>query len=59
MKELFEAQEAQAARKSRAELMKAIDADYYGYLDDDDNLLVPQGEIKSFGDKLGNINFFF
>ena len=24
--------------------MKAIDADYYGYLDDDDNLLVPQEE---------------
>jgi hypothetical protein len=24
--------------------MKEIDADYYGYLDDDDNLLIPQEE---------------
>lgn len=25
-------------------MLKEIDADYYGYLDDDDNLLVPQEE---------------
>lgn len=28
-------------RKTRAELIKNVDADYYGYLDDDDGLLVP------------------
>lgn len=31
-------------KKSRAELMREIDAEYYGYLDDDDNLLVVQEE---------------
>ena len=29
------------ARKTRAELMKDIDADYYGYRDEDDGLIVP------------------
>lgn len=28
-------------RKTRAELMKDIDADYYGYRDEDDGVLVP------------------
>ena len=28
-------------RKTRAELMKDIDADYYGYRDEDDGLIVP------------------
>ena len=28
-------------RKTRAELMKFIDADYYGYRDEDDGVLVP------------------
>lgn len=32
-------------KKSRAELMREIDAEYYGYLDDDDNLLLAQ-ELK-------------
>lgn len=43
VKELFE-QEVQPTKKSRAELMREIDAEYYGYLDDDDNLLVAQEE---------------
>ena len=30
-----------APRKTRAELMKDIDADYYGYRDEDDGVLVP------------------
>ena len=34
--------------------MKAIDADYYGYLDDDDNLLVPQEEKCEKERKLNN-----
>lgn len=29
------------ARKTRAELMKDIDADYYGYRDEDDGVLIP------------------
>ena len=28
-------------RKTRAELMKDIDADYYGYRDEDDGVIVP------------------
>lgn len=28
-------------RKTRAELMKDIDAEYYGYRDEDDGVLVP------------------
>ena len=28
-------------RKTRAELMKAIDAEYYGYRDEDDGILEP------------------
>lgn len=43
VKELFE-QEVAPTRKNRAELMREIDADYYGYLDDYDNLLVEQEE---------------
>lgn len=30
-----------APRKTRAEMMKFIDADYYGYRDEDDGVLVP------------------
>ncbi len=33
---------AAAPKKSRAELMKEIDAEYYGYLDDEDYLLLEQ-----------------
>ena len=29
-------------KKSRAELMKEIDAEYYGYIDDEDHLLLEQ-----------------
>lgn len=43
VKELFE-QDIVPTRKNRAELMREIDADYYGYLDDDDNLLIDQEE---------------
>lgn len=43
VKELFE-QEVAPTRKNRAELMREIDADYYGYLDDEDYLLIKQEE---------------
>nr|CAG4648078.1 EOG090X09UC [Moina brachiata]SVE93136.1 EOG090X09UC [Moina brachiata] len=41
VRELFEQEPMPIPKKSRAELMKDIDADYYGYRDDDDGLLIP------------------
>ncbi|XP_067935273.1 pre-mRNA-splicing factor ISY1 homolog [Watersipora subatra] len=41
VKELFEQEPPPPPRKTRAELMKDIDADYYGYRDEDDGILVP------------------
>lgn len=44
VRELFEQEPAPPPRKTRAELMKDIDADYYGYRDDDDGILIPLEE---------------
>ena len=44
VKELFEQEVVTGTKKSRAEMMREIDAEYYGYLDDEDNLLIPQEE---------------
>ncbi|KAJ9577330.1 hypothetical protein L9F63_006074, partial [Diploptera punctata] len=41
VRELFEQEPPLPPRKTRAELMKDIDADYYGYRDDDDGILTP------------------
>ncbi|XP_073682303.1 pre-mRNA-splicing factor ISY1 homolog [Garra rufa] len=41
VRELFEKEPVPPPRKTRAELMKEIDADYYGYRDEDDGVLVP------------------
>ncbi|XP_043108540.1 pre-mRNA-splicing factor ISY1 homolog isoform X1 [Puntigrus tetrazona] len=41
VRELFEKEPIPPPRKTRAELMKDIDADYYGYRDEDDGVLVP------------------
>ena len=41
VRELFEQEPPPPPRKTRAELMKDIDADYYGYRDDDDGILLP------------------
>lgn len=41
VRELFEKEPVPAPRKARAELMKDIDADYYGYRDEDDGVLAP------------------
>ena len=41
VRELFEQEPPAPARKTRGELMKDIDADYYGYRDEDDGILVP------------------
>lgn len=41
VRELFEQEPPPPPRKTRAEMMKDIDADYYGYRDDDDGILAP------------------
>ena len=41
VRELFENEAPTAPKKTRAELMRDIDAAYYGFRDDDDGLLVP------------------
>ena len=39
-------------RKTRAELMKDIDADYYGYRDEDDGVIAPlEQEVEKKGMK--------
>lgn len=44
VRELFEQEPPPPPKKTRAELMKDIDADYYGYRDDDDGILLPLEE---------------
>ncbi|CAG2210357.1 ISY1 [Mytilus edulis] len=39
---LVEYHSPKMARKTRAEMMKNIDADYYGYRDEDDGIIIPQ-----------------
>lgn len=41
VRELFEAEAPEVPKKTRAEMMKDIDAAYYGFRDDEDGLLVP------------------
>lgn len=41
VRELFEQEPTLPQRKTRAQMMKLIDADYYGYRDEDDGVLVP------------------
>uniref|UniRef100_A0A1Y1M2B9 Pre-mRNA-splicing factor ISY1 n=1 Tax=Photinus pyralis TaxID=7054 RepID=A0A1Y1M2B9_PHOPY len=45
VRELFEQEPPLPPRKTRAELMKDIDADYYGYRDDDDGILIPLEQV--------------
>lgn len=49
---MFEQEPPPPPRKTRAELMKDIDADYYGYMDDDDGILIP---LESKAEKTGMI----
>jgi len=44
VRELFEQEPPPPPRKTRTEMMRDIDADYYGYLDDDDGILIPLEE---------------
>lgn len=55
MRELFEQEPPPPPRKTRAELMKDIDADYYGYRDEDDGVLLPLEEAE---DKKAEIEAF-
>jgi len=41
VRELFDTEVAATGKKTRAELMRDVDAQYYGFRDDDDGLLVP------------------
>eukprot|EP00794_Sanderia_malayensis_P020341 gene20341-22344_t len=41
VRELFDQEPPKPVRKTRAELYKDVDADYYGYRDEDDGVLVP------------------
>lgn len=41
VRELFEQEPPPPPRRTRADLMRDVDADYYGYRDDDDGLLIP------------------
>ncbi|XP_004069114.1 pre-mRNA-splicing factor ISY1 homolog [Oryzias latipes] len=41
VRELFEKEPAPEQRKTRGELMKDVDAEYYGYRDEDDGVLLP------------------
>lgn len=41
VRELFQNEAPPPPRKTRSEMMKLIDADYYGYRDEDDGVLVP------------------
>lgn len=44
---MFEQEPAPPIKKTRVELMKNIDADYYGYRDDDDDGILIQLEEKA------------
>lgn len=41
VRELFEKEPSPAMRKTRGDLMKEVDAEYYGYRDEDDGVLLP------------------
>lgn len=47
VRELFEQEPPPPPKKSRGELMREVDASYYGYLDDDDGVLIPLEEKAS------------
>lgn len=44
VRELFEQEPPPPSRKTRAELMREVDASYYGYMDDEDGILNPLEE---------------
>lgn len=52
VRELFEQEPPPPPRRTRADLMRDVDADYYGYRDDDDGLLIP---LEKEAEKEGEI----
>jgi Isy1-like splicing family len=54
VKELFEQEPPPPTKKTRGELMREIDADYYGYRDDDDGILIPREQEH---ERKGKIEF--
>lgn len=46
-------------RKTRAELMKAIDFEYYGYLDEDDGVIVPLEQEYEKKRKCAGLSFHY
>jgi len=54
VRELFESDTPVNTKKTRAELMKDVDAQYYGFRDDDDGLLVPL-ELKAEKEAIGRL----
>ncbi|KAF7633205.1 AP-2 complex subunit alpha [Meloidogyne graminicola] len=46
VRELFQKAIESTPKKTRAELMRNVDADYYGYMDDDDGLLIPLEKVE-------------
>ena len=47
VRELFEQTAKEATQeKKRGDLLRKVDADYYGYLDDDDGLLIPLEKVE-------------
>lgn len=55
VRELFEQEPPSQPQRSRADLMKEIDAEYYGYRDDDDGVLIPleyEQEQKAIAQKI-------
>ncbi len=50
---------APALRKTRAELMKDVDAEYYGYRDEDDGVLLPlEAQYEKQGQLFSNVETF-
>ncbi|KNC70038.1 hypothetical protein SARC_17440, partial [Sphaeroforma arctica JP610] len=45
VRELFEAETVVTEKRMRSQLMKKVDAEYYGYMDDDDGTLEPLEQI--------------
>ena len=52
MRELFESDTPVNTKRTRAELMRDVDAHYYGFRDDDDGKLVPM-EIAAEKESIG------
>ena len=48
VRELFETEPPPLQRKSRAELMQNVDADYYGYRDEDDGVILELEQEAQF-----------